>query len=433
MKRNKTLLALLFGSMQFAAFAQNNYLYGLISTPPTVPMNTSTATTRLGRMDLTTGELVAVSPNSLSSISNGTGAALDPNTQTYFYETQTEMISVDLTTGLTTTQVLVTNPIEPSYFDNYRYNTSDSTIYGLARRSTSTGLGQVDGEIYLAKINPSTGVITQISPQSVGEMYTVAGNAIDPHEMVYYYSLSGHIIGLDIYTGLVYSDQVITYPEGGMFFENYTYNCADTTIYGLIRTNTAPPNEFYLGKIDPNTGIATRVSQQAIPYFTYSINGSSTIDPNNGVYYFAAKSTAVNPAINVVVGVSLATGAVVFEQCMTLPTEAVNSRYFNLMRFPSDCAEAFPTRVNPNSGSAGLAAANKSTLKVAPNPFEQQFTVTSAELIEAITLRDAQGKVVLQQAAKSNTLEVETGSLQSGVYVLEVQTASGLQVSKLLK
>jgi hypothetical protein len=433
MKRNKTLLALLFGSMQFAAFAQNNYLYGLISTPPTIPTNTSTATTRLGRMDLTTGELVALSPNSLSSISSATGAALDPNTQTYYYETQTEMISVDLNTGLTTAQAVVSNPIQPSYFDNYRYNTSDSTIYGLGRISTSTGIGQANGELYLSSINPATGVITQISPQSVGEMYTVQGNAIDPHEMVYYYSFSGHIIGLDIYTGLVYSDQEITYPEGGMFFDNYTYNCADTTIYGIIRANTTAPNEFYLGKIDPNTGVATRISQQPIPYHTYSLNGSSTIDPNNGVYYFAAKSTAVIPAINVVVGVSLATGTVVFEQVMTLPGTAVNSRYFNLLRYPTDCAEAFPTRVNPNSGSAGLAAANKSTLKVAPNPFEQQFTVTSAELIEAITLRDAQGKVVLQQAAKSNTLEVETSSLQSGVYFLEVQTASGLQVSKLLK
>jgi hypothetical protein len=433
MKRNKTLLALLFGSMQFAAFAQNNYLYGLISTPPTIPTNTSTATTRLGRMDLTTGELVALSPNSLSSISSATGAALDPNTQTYYYETQTEMISVDLNTGLTTAQAVVSNPIQPSYFDNYRYNTSDSTIYGLGRISTSTGIGQANGELYLSSINPATGVITQISPQSVGEMYTVQGNAIDPHEMVYYYSFSGHIIGLDIYTGLVYSDQEITYPEGGMFFDNYTYNCADTTIYGIIRANTTAPNEFYLGKIDPNTGVATRISQQPIPYHTYSLNGSSTIDPNNGVYYFAAKSTAVIPAINVVVGVSLATGTVVFEQVMTLPGTAVNSRYFNLLRYPTDCAEAFPTRVNPNSGSAGFAAANKSTLKVAPNPFEQQFTVTSAELIEGITLRDAQGKVVLQQTASSNTLEVETGSLQSGVYFLEVQTASGLQVSKLLK
>jgi hypothetical protein len=33
----------------------------------------------------------------------------------------------------------------------------------------------------------------------------------------------------------------------------------------------------------------------------------------------------------------------------------------------------------------------------------------------------------------SNKLNVETASLQSGVYFLEVQTASGLQVSKLLK
>jgi hypothetical protein len=343
------------------------------------------------------------------------------------------MISVDLNTGLTTAQAVVSNPIQPSYFDNYRYNTSDSTIYGLGRISTSTGIGQANGELYLSSINPATGVITQISPQSVGEMYTVQGNAIDPHEMVYYYSFSGHIIGLDIYTGLVYSDQEITYPEGGMFFDNYTYNCADTTIYGIIRANTTAPNEFYLGKIDPNTGVATRISQQPIPYHTYSLNGSSTIDPNNGVYYFAAKSTAVIPAINVVVGVSLATGTVVFEQVMTLPGTAVNSRYFNLLRYPTDCAEAFPTRVNPNSGSAGLAAANKSTLKVAPNPFEQQFTVTSAELIEAITLRDAQGKVVLQQAAKSNTLEVETGSLQSGVYFLEVQTVSGLELVKVVK
>jgi hypothetical protein len=433
MKLNKTLLALLFGSVQFAAFAQSNYLYGLISTPPTIPMNTSTATTRLGKVDLTTGDIIAISPNSLSSISSATGAALDPNSQTYYYETQTEMISVDLTTGLTTAQALVSNPIQPSYFDNYRYNTSDSTIYGLARFSTSTGIGQVDAEMYLASINPTTGVITQISPQSIGEMYTVQGNAIDPHEMVYYYSLSGHIIGLDIYTGLVYSDQVITYPEGGMFFDNYTYNCADTTIYGIIRANTTVPNEFYLGKIDPNTGVATRISQQPIPYQTYSMNGSSTIDPNNGVYYFAAKSTAVIPAVNVVVGVSLATGAVVFETPMTLPGTAINSRNFNLMRFPTDCAEAFPTRVNPNNNGAGLAGVSKSALKVAPNPFEQLLTISSEAMIQTLTLRDAQGKVVLQQLANSNKLEVETASLQSGVYFLEVLTTNGIELVKVVK
>ncbi|MDP4800196.1 MAG: T9SS type A sorting domain-containing protein, partial [Crocinitomicaceae bacterium] len=72
-------------------------------------------------------------------------------------------------------------------------------------------------------------------------------------------------------------------------------------------------------------------------------------------------------------------------------------------------------------------------LKVAPNPFEQQFTVSSAELIQALTLRDAQGKVMLQQEANSNKLDVQTAALQSGVYFLEVQTASGLELVKLVK
>jgi hypothetical protein len=118
---------------------------------------------------------------------------------------------------------------------------------------------------------------------------------------------------------------------------------------------------------------------------------------------------------------------------MTLPGTAINSRNFNLMRFPTDCAEAFPTRVNPNGGNVGLANASKSALKVAPNPFEQQFTVTSAELILAITLRDAQGKVVLKQLANTNKLDVETATLQSGVYFLEVLTTNGIELVKVVK
>jgi hypothetical protein len=104
-----------------------------------------------------------------------------------------------------------------------------------------------------------------------------------------------------------------------------------------------------------------------------------------------------------------------------------------LLRHPGDCFEATPTRINPNSNGAGLTGISKSALKVAPNPFEQQFTVSSDQMIQALTLRDAQGKVVLQQAANSNKLEIATASLQSGVYFLEVQTASGVELVKVVK
>lgn len=429
MKLNKSLLALLFGSMQLAAFAQNNYVYGVMRTPG-VGTNTAAGTIRLGKLDVGNGVLTPVSPSSLASVISATGAALDPVTQTYFFQTQTDFVGVNLLDGLPSAQNAMSNPIAPSYFDNYRFNTSDSTIYGLARRSTSTGIGQVNGELYLATIDPNTGVITQISPQSVGQTFAVQGCAINPHEMVYYYSNQGKIIGLDLYTGQVYSNQTITFPEGGMYFDNYTYNCADTTIYGIIRTNTAIPIECYLGKIDPQTGVATRVSQQPLPYSSYTINGSSTVDPINGVYYF---SVLLPQGGYAVAGISVTTGLVVFEQLITPLGAASNALYFDLLRHPGDCFEAIPTRVNPNNNGAGLTNAGKSALKVAPNPFEQQFTVTATEQILAITLRDAQGKVVLQQIANSNQVDVETAYLQSGVYFLEIQTTSGVELVKVVK
>ena len=424
------LLALFFCNVLYCN-SQTPLLYGLLRT-------STPASVQLGTLDLLTGNISTANPNSIASSINLTGAALDLNTNNYFFITQGgsngTILTLGMNDGLIAAQQQVTNPLAPSYFDNFRFNTSDSTLYGLARRFIPAAGGQPGyGELFFASIDPGTGVVSQISQQSITDSYSISGNAIDPHQMIYYFSKSTVLYGIDMYNGQIYTSPTLSYPEGGMYFDNYTYNCADTSIYGIIRVTTTPPITAYLGKVNPTTGVVTRIAQTPLQYNTYSVNGSSTIDPNNGVYYFAAKSTAVIPAINVVVGVSLATGTVVFEQVMTLPGTAVNSRYFNLLRYPTDCAEAFPTRVNPNSGSAGLAAANKSTLKVAPNPFEQQFTVTSAELIEAITLRDAQGKVVLQQAASSNTLEVETGSLQSGVYFLEVQTASGVELVKVVK
>ena len=429
MNLHKPLLVLLFSSMQLATFAQNNYVYGVMRTPG-VGTNTAAGTIRLGKLDVSSGALTSVSPNSLASVINATGAALDPVTQTYFFQTQTDFVGVNMLDGLPSAQNAMSNPIAPSYFDNYRFNTSDSTIYGLARRSTSTGIGQVNGELYLATIDPNTGVITQISPQSVGKMYAVQGCAINPHEMVYYYSNQGKIIGLDLYNGQVYSNQTITFPQGGLYFDNYTYNCADTSIYGIIRATTTIPIECYLGKIDPQTGVATRVSQQPLPYNSYTINGSSTIDPINGVYYFSAMLPQGGYAV---VGVSVTTGLVVFEQLITPLGAASNSLYFDLLRHPGDCFEATPTRVNPNNNGAGLANASKTALKVAPNPFDQLLTISSEAIIQTLTLRDAQGKVVLQLLANSNNIEVETATLQSGVYFLEVLATNGIELVKVVK
>ena len=180
--------------------------------------NVAAGTTHLGTLDVNTGTFTQISPNSLASVTSATGAALDPVTQTFYFQTQTDFVATSMQTGLPTAQNPITNPIQQTYFDNYRYNTSDSTIYGIARHTVSGGgLGQATTDLYLASINPATGVVTQISPQSIGNMYALQGCAINPHEMVYYYSNQGKIIGLDLYTGWFIPTQPLLIRKAACF------------------------------------------------------------------------------------------------------------------------------------------------------------------------------------------------------------------------
>jgi len=426
MTTTKYVCLLLWCCIQLSATAQSNTLYGLLCTPGG-GLNTTPGTVRLATIDVATGLLTPVSQSSLATITNINGAALDQNTGNFIFTSGTNIISTDLNSGVATAQAPFNNPLQSGTFTNFRYNSSDSTIYGLAIKSTSVGIGQTLGEIYLSSINPSSGQISLISPQSVGATYTGTGNAIDPHQMVYYYSNGAQIIGLDIYTGLVYSSQTVNFPQGGAYFENYTYNCADTSIYGLIRMQPTGPTTYHFGKINPQTGTVTQISQQALPYTLFSGGGSNTIDPLNGIYYYVVVLPQGGYAV---VGISLATGAVVSENPIATPGTAL---YFHMLRFSSDCAEAAPERLNPNSGSAGITAASVVDVRVNPNPFDDRLMITSDDIMDLCTLRDSQGKIVLQEATLSHHLEFQTAQLKSGIYFLEIQTATGLHLQKLVK
>jgi hypothetical protein len=418
----KFRLVLLFSILQLTISAQNNALFGLLRTP-------NPPTVYLGKLDLGTSTFNQISPSSLATSYNLTGAALDPNTGSYFFVGNESLLSVNLLDGLTLAQNPLTNPISPSYFDNFRFNTSDSSLYGLARRFIQgSGIGQGYGELFLSTIDPNTGVITQISPQSVGESYALQGSAIDPHQMVYYYATGDQLIGLDMYTGLVYSAPNLSFPQGGLYFDNFTYNCADTTIYGLIRVSTTPPLTVHFGKVNPQTGVVTRISQQALDYSTFTLNGSSTIDPYTGTYYYVS---ALPQGGYGVIGISVQTGNVV--SVNPIPANGTTPNYFDMMRQPSDCFDAEATRVNPNSGSVGVTNSEPQHFKVSPNPFDEQINIVSAERINTLVLRDALGKVYLETAPAAFELQLQTSTLTSGMYFLELHTAMGVELLKVVK
>ena len=299
----KSLIFSLFTFSCTVSFSQlGNTMYGLART-------TNPAAVYIATMDPVTGIATNIGQTSVSSSINLTGAALNPYNNRFCFFGDNGLKSIDLSTGQLTNTATINNPNGTGYFDLFRFNTSDSLMYGLSRRNiTNPQTGQVTGAMYLATINEITGTITEISPSSIGQSFAYSGSAIDPHQMVFYYSNGSQLVGLDMYNGSIYSNPTLTFPNGGQNFDNFTYSCADTTMYGLVRTNyyssvfnpiTGTTTQVFdsaavhLGKVDAMSGAVTKISTQSIGVNSFSVNGSSTIDPVNMIYYFIPQFTHI--------------------------------------------------------------------------------------------------------------------------------------------
>lgn len=430
----KSLIFTLFTFSCTVSFSQlGNVMYGLARTtnPPAVYVAT---------MDPVTGIATNLSQTSVSSSINLTGAALNPYTNQYCFFGDNGLKSIDLSTGQITNTATINNPNGTGYFDLFRFNTSDSLMYGLSRRNIpNPQTGGLIGSMYLATIDANTGTITEISPTSIGQGFAYSGSAIDPHQMVFYYSNGSQLVGLDMYNGSIFSSPTLTFPNGGQNFDNFTYSCADTTMYGLVRTNyyssvfnplTGTTTQVFdsaavhLGKVDAMTGEVTKISTQSIGVNSFSVNGSSTIDPQNMIYYFISGTSGGGLSIY---GVSLQTGLVVSQGAIS----NAGALYFDMMRIQSDCYEARPTRLQP--GSANLAESKVDFIRTYPNPFHTELTIESDENMQSYEIFSASGMKVGSGLLSGTEAKLNTQTLSEGIYYLNVYTSSGKTTQKIVK
>ncbi len=378
------------------------------------------ATIRLGYTDPAVGFVSNRGPFTYNQAVNLTGASLNPYDSTFVFLGGNGLNTFDLNQGNITVQVPLTNPIAPSYFDNFRFNNSDSTMYGLARRNTYDSTTMTNtGSMFLSKLNTTNGVITEISPTSVGQGFALAGSAIDPYQMVFYYSTGSNLVGLDLYDGSIFSNAPISITNGD-YFDNFTYSCADTALYGLIRTNyfsyildpLFPLDSFpvldsatvKLGKINPNTGLVTTISPYAISQGGYSLNAGAAIDPDAMIYYY-------NNGANLI-GVSLITGTVV--SVVTLDFE--DGMYFDLMRNFENCKSAKSARLSPYA-SLNEITTNEQAF-VYPNPSDGFLTVKSNFLMKEIMVTAIDGKRLLMQNTDNYQTTMNLETLEKGIYFL---------------
>jgi len=368
----------------------------------------------LVEIDPTTGVMTPVGNQVLSTIVNSTGVSLNPYELSYAYQDEDSWLSLSLQDGSVISDVTVNLPSATGDFNNFRFNTADSVMYGLYSQVIYDPLtGQYDGDMRLASCNLSTGLVSLISPNAVATSYTMSGAVINPHLMVYYFISEDKLMGLDLYNGSIYSQPLITIPSGGDSFDNFAYNCADTTMYGLIMQNGVK----CLGKIDAATGIVTPLPTLLnLPNY---IMNAATIDPIAGVFYFETMS---NTGV-VLMGLSLLDGSIVSS------VEIPNGAYFDMFRIENDCFEAFPTRVNP---AAALNTQLAAPLAFGPNPFTSSIHITLKEKPTEVKLINAVGQSFPITWSFTDELHIDFPALEKGAYWLSIESSKAKQSIKLL-
>lgn len=291
---------------------------------------------------------------------------------------------------------------------NYYSSYFDSTVMSMIEVLDSS-------VIRFASIEPQTGNYTLIGNTSYNNIYTLAGNSVDPHQMIYYYSAVDSLIGIDLYTGNPYSEVPIQLPNYAIF-ENIVYSCADTSIYGLTRQNytswvydslfmefieVVDSTTFRLSKIDPNTGVVTFISPFNIQAGG-NLTGGAFIDPNSMTYFF-------NNGNNII-GVSLVSGLITSNVPTIFPSGEIA---FNMMRSTENCYGALKMREN---NTLSILNKTKPEIFIYPNPVSERLTVEETTTIQSIEVSDLTGKTLLISSANS----IDVSAFPSGFYLAKI-------------
>ena len=390
------------------------------------------STFRLGSINPLSGAVTNIGNSEYNSGINLNGATIDPYLNRYYIGSGFNLLTFDINSGDIINNVPIYGSTTSASFQNFRFNNSDSTIYGMIPinfysnyfdSSLMTYIEVLDStQIRFASINPTTGQYTIIGNSSFRNLYTLAGNSIDPHQMIYYYSAVDTLIGIDLYTGAKYSATRILLPSYGIF-ENIAYSCIDKSIYGLTRQNyvstvfdslymdyidVVDSTTFRLSKINPNTGVVTFISPNNIGAGG-NLTGGAFVDPGSMTYFFSNG--------NNIVGVSLVTGLITSSVPKSYESDAIA---FDVMRSTQNCFDATALRLkgNPN---VDVVSNIKVDGVLFPNPAKNEITLKINALFNNIEIFDSRGRLVL--VSKEKTIDIS--SLTSGVYFVKVITENG--------
>lgn len=353
----------------------------------------------LASIEPSTGVIQDISSTSYSNVIANFSYTVNPVSDIFYYADQNALVGIDMNNGSLISNPTITTSLQP-FFQSFIYNELTQEIIGLERGANN------GGEVYLAKIDPNSGVVTPISQTSITNSISLnGGQTIDLANQWFHFISNSRLYTVDITTGnTIYNPLIDT--SSALYFDNIIYNEFDGNVYGLAR-NANPP-EIFLARINPVDGVVTLISQTSIGQ-SFTLAGS-TINPFSNTYFYKANENFI--------GVDIASGVVTSNP--PIDYSQSNGNYFDYYYYP-------------NEKISLLSSSNfspKMDLKFFPNPTKDVVYVENND-VDKIAVLDMTGRLILSLKNKDNTFNVS--DLPSGTYFIKAYIAGKHYTSKLIK
>ncbi|MBR3829298.1 MAG: T9SS type A sorting domain-containing protein, partial [Bacteroidales bacterium] len=80
-----------------------------------------------------------------------------------------------------------------------------------------------------------------------------------------------------------------------------------------------------------------------------------------------------------------------------------------------------------------VSVAEDHNVRILPNPTRGKVTILSSGSIQKVTLVDSEGREMFVRQVDGNTVMLDLSGYASGIYIIRVETESGVSVNRLVK
>lgn len=309
--------------------------------------------------------------------------------------------------------ILVSQPIELEYDLKYQ------KAYGL-------WYDNAQGLQHFVEVDLSNGTVSTVVTLPNIQYIVLNHATYDSNNSRYFFSgieYNGQqkLIAIDALNGVVSSS--VSLNPAGTGVSALEYNVQNDKLYG-ISTQTDPNNQMAmrLYELDPATGNSTLVNSNPIisgSFVAYQLGGIA-FDQLSQSYII----TTINDTSTFIRMIDVTTGITYSSADLA---NASNGGSFSEIQVDNNSfAKSYFATTNTQSPLRVVEG------RIFPNPAENYINVEVAGEMQAITIFDMMGKVVLQDLNPTNT-QIDISAVPNGTYLLVVETMDGFFKAKLVK